>query len=539
MQIHLKLSGYRCFPPDKPACIVFREGMTALIGLNNTGKSALLRSIYELRDLFLRLSANSNQLQTAMMHETDFQPVEEIGDYEDIFWHFSSEDALIEISLPEYENDTCVFWKATIRLLRGKKPRFRFIIHDFNGTPIPCKRGVMPAPRISVEEPDIGERAILIDGVRGDPQRLFSAFLLLSNCFYCPSTRHATPFSPDSRPRSLFDIQVGKPFIDDWQLHQQGSGKASTETIDRIVKDIQRLFRYERLQIHVAMGARELLVVANGKSLPLSNLGSGLSQFIVLLGNIAFRNPSWILVDEPELNLHPALQLDFLQAVAARATEGVVFATHSLGLARQVAEQIYTFSQSLGKTSVNPIEQTSDLAQIIGEMSFGRGDFSARKVLLVEGQLDVLAFEALLSMVNKEHEFAILSLGGKNCINSKRKSELEHIAALNLHVSAVIDSEKHSSTSGLEKHRKDFQRMCERLGISCHILDRRAIENYFTQRAIHAALGKDHHRALKPYEALASLPHHWRKRDNWKIVRAMRWEEIKETDIGIWLKTLR
>jgi ABC-type branched-subunit amino acid transport system ATPase component len=512
--------------------------MTALIGLNNTGKSALLRSIYELRDLFIKLSGHSNQFQTAIMDRAEYQCVEEIGDYEDIFWHFSKEDALIEISLPEYENASGVFWKATIRLFRDKQQSFCLTVHDFDGTPIPRKKGVRVAPGIPVDEPDLEEHAILIDGVRGDPRQLFSAFSLLAHCFYCPSTRHATAFSPESRPRSLYDIEVGKPFIDDWQLHQQGLGKAATETIDNIVTDVQRLFRYGRLQIHAAMGARDLLVVANGKSLRLSDLGSGLSQFIVLLGNIAFRNPSWILVDEPELNLHPALQLEFLRAVAARATEGVTFATHSLGLARQVAERIYTFSQALGRTSVSPIEQTNDLAQIIGEMSFGRGDFSARKVLLVEGQLDVLAFEALLSMVNKEHEFAILSLGGNNYINSKRKKELEHIAALGLQVSAVIDSEKSSRTSNIEKHRKDFQRMCERSGISCHILDRRAIENYFTQRAIYAALGKVHHKSLRPYEALASLPHHWHKRDNWKIVRAMRWDEIEETDIGNWLKKI-
>src|SRR5260370_42397480 len=113
------------------------------------------------------------------------------------------------------------------------------------------------------------------------------------------------------------------------------------------------------------MGAQDILVVGNGKSLRLSDLGSGFSQFIVLLGNIAFREPTWVLLDEPELNLHPALQLEFLQAAAARATEGVVFATHSLALARQAAERIYTFSQVSGETLVNPLDSTTNLTVII------------------------------------------------------------------------------------------------------------------------------------------------------------------------------
>ncbi|HZI56290.1 MAG TPA: AAA family ATPase, partial [Verrucomicrobiae bacterium] len=453
-------------------------------------------------------------------------------------WHFSKQDALIEISLPEYKGAENTFWKATIRLHRGKRSVFSLVIHDFAGKPISDQQAAIK-PAIHLDEADIKRQIALVGGVMGNLKPLFEAFALLARCFYCPSTRHATAFVPDSTSRSLFDIQVGKPFIDDWQQHQQGADKSCTETIETIVTDIQRLFRYDRLQIQTIMGTRDLLILANGKSLRLSDLGAGLAQFIVLLGNVAFRNPSWILVDEPELNLHPALQLEFLQAVAARATEGVVFATHSLGLARQVAERIYTFSQKTGRTTVQPIEQTNNLAQLIGELSFGRIDFSARKILLVEGQLDVLTFQALLSIINREHEFAIIALGGSGGINSRRKTELEHLAALSLQMFAVIDSEKDSQKMDIEKHRNDFQQMCVRLDVNCHILQKRAIENYFTQRAINAALGEGRYKALRPYQKLASVPHHWDKRKNWMIAREMQWNEIRKTDIGKWLAQLK
>jgi AAA domain, putative AbiEii toxin, Type IV TA system len=530
MDIDIKLSGYRCFPSTNPAVLELRDGFTALIGLNNSGKSSLMKAIYELRDIFSKLTANSEPFRQAVTLGYGFDQRPEIGDPFDMFWQFSNDDAFIEVTLPEIKKNIAnACWKATIQLFRTNFPRFKLTLHAPQGTEMQIKTLAVAG----------NNNALFVhEGVHFDMTHMFDAFSFLRNCFYCPSIRHATAFVPDNRSGKLYDISVGKPFIENWHTYQTGDKKSSTEMIDSLVADIQKLFRYERLQIQASATGRDILVVANGKSLRLSDLGTGIGQFIVLLGNVAFQQPSWVLIDEPETNLHPALQLQFMQALAVRAKFGVVFATHSLGLARQVAQHIFTLSQRNGESIVRPIQETTDLAQLIGELSFGRLDFSARKVLLVEGQTDVLVFEALLSIVNKEHEFAILALGGRSGISAKRMTELEHILALNLNVVAVIDSEKDSGAATLEQPRSDFEKTCATLGINCHVLERRSIENYFTTRAIHAALSISHHRELGHFEALGKQPHHWPKRDNWRIARMMRIDEIEHTDLGEWLRRI-
>jgi len=131
-----------------------------------------------------------------------------------------------------------------------------------------------------------------------------------------------------------------------------------------------------------------------------------------------------------------------------------------------------------------PFNKTDNLAHIIGELSFGRSDFApARKLLLVEGQTDVLTLQNLLAAFGKEHEFAIISLGGRDGIHPRRKPELEHMLALGLEIRAIIDSERKVAKEPILKQRVEFQAMCKLLGIKCHILDRTAIENYFTRRA--------------------------------------------------------
>lgn len=529
MDINIQFSGYRCFSPTNPAVLELREGFTALIGLNNSGKSSLMKALYELRDVFVKLSDNTEPFRMAVANMSQYQIQPEIGDPQDVFWQFANEDASIEVTLPvvhETVSNSC--WKAAIRLIRNSPgPQFKLVLYSPNGMEMQIKAVAFEG----------NSNVILVhEGVRMDMTHIFRAFTILSKCFYCPSIRHATAFVPDANSVKLYDISIGRPFIDNWRIYQTGDRKTSTEMIDSLVADIQKLFRFERLQIQAAASGRNMLVVADGKSLRLSDLGTGIAQFVVLLGNIAFEEPSWVLIDEPETNLHPALQLQFMEALALRAKFGVVFATHSLGLARQVAQRIYTLSQERGESHVRRIEETQNLAQIIGELSFGRIDFSARKVLLVEGPTDVLVFEALLSMVNKEHEFAILSLGGASGISAKRMPELQHVLALNLKVVVVIDSEKASATSTLAQQREEFHKTCVKLGISCHIMQRRAIENYFTTRAIHTALGISHHRELGHFEALDKHAQHWPKRDNWRIARAMRLDEIESTDLGEWLR---
>jgi recombinational DNA repair ATPase RecF len=56
--IELSVRNYRCFG-DEPSRIRISDGFTALIGINNSGKSSLLRLPYELRRLFGLISSGS------------------------------------------------------------------------------------------------------------------------------------------------------------------------------------------------------------------------------------------------------------------------------------------------------------------------------------------------------------------------------------------------------------------------------------------------------------------------------------------------
>ncbi len=100
-----------------------------------------------------------------------------------------------------------------------------------------------------------------------------------------------------------------------------------------------------------------------------------------------------------------------------------------------------------------------------------------------------------------------------------------------------IDSERDASDAPLSPDRKAFQKMCKNVGIHCHILEYRAIENYLSERAIKSIKGEKY-RSLKPYEKLEELSPGWGKQENWRIAREMTSEELDETDLGIFLNNI-
>lgn len=271
----------------------------------------------------------------------------------------------------------------------------------------------------------------------------------------------------------------------------------------------------------------------------LDQFGSGLTQFFLVLTQAAMRTPSFILIDEPELNLHASLQLDFLTTLTSYATEGILFATHSMGLARASTNQIYSFRRNAdGQSEVHEYDAMPRLSEFLGELGFaGYKELGFDKILLVEGATDVKTFHQFLRLYGKDHQIVLLPLGGNQLISRVSEIELLEIKRISDNISAVIDSELASPHVALEPARVSFLQVCKKVGIGCHVLDCRATENYFTDQAIKKVMGSKYS-ALEPYERLSDASHGWAKADNWRIAREMSREELDTTDLGVFLQSL-
>lgn len=518
--IDLEIKNYRCFCDSYPARFSIRPGFTALIGRNNSGKSTLLRFLYEFRGLFQTMQA-SDAVVNALKENgrSSFRLPAELPNSIPLFCDSNSRDLKItlrygdaswqsdvipnrlEITIPLHQNT----FHLELYLPDGRKADSGHFRND--GTTL-----------------TVQGTAIRLDYLR-------TVCETLSNTLYVAAFRNAINVGTKE---NFYDIQVGQAFIKQWKILQTGDHKIQAETAYELTTNIAKIFGWNSLQINASSDEKTLRVLVDGKSYSLHEMGSGLAQFVVVLVSAAIKRPSYILIDEPELSLHASLQSDFLMTLASYCLHGTVFATHSLGLARSSADYVYSLTrEGQGASRLQSYEQTPSLAEFVGSLSFGRTpELGFDRIVLVESQSDGRALQQLFRRLRKEHEILPLPLAGSSLINGEEgtRAQLLEILRITTRVHAVIDSERDSAGASLSADRAAFVALCDELKIDCHVLDRRALENYFSQEAIDKAVGAGHV-ALGSYERLKDSPNGWKKANNWRIAREMTLDDLKGTDL--------
>jgi hypothetical protein len=213
-----------------------------------------------------------------------------------------------------------------------------------------------------------------------------------------------------------------------------------------------------------------------------------------------------------------------------------------LGLARATAERIYSIRKAGPfESKMMQFERTARLSEFLGEMSFGGyRELGFDKVLLVEGSTDVTTFQQLLRMYRMDHEVVLLPLGGSALINGSQDTErqLQELTRISPNISVLIDSERAREGESLPSSREAFREVCEKAKVRCHVLKWRAIENYWSERAIQKVKG-DKYRALGPYQDRGAINPTWGKYENWRIAQEMTKEELDQTDLGQFMDSLK
>lgn len=530
MNIGITIKNYRCFPDDQPVTFQLDRGFTALVGSNNAGKSTLLKFFWEFRSLFETL-ANTNALMGGMgggRQGFDFP----VKDRDSVFSNQNPNGIVIDLDFSNADNTK----------LPPPVSRFpnRFVIEIDRRHPHWSIRGFaenQPLPTDGLNY-TMSSDSILILRRAGKDEADLSAFLafckLVTRCLYVPAFRNAINVGTN---QAYFDIQVGQAFIAQWRAWQTGEVIATRRAARRLTDTIKDIFGFDRLEVNAANSNETLELFIDGQSYMLPEIGSGIAQFFIVLANAAIKKPAFVLIDEPELNLHPALQCAFLRCLHTFSEEGVVFATHNLGLALALADRTYSVQRvSHGRSEVHRYGETPRLPEFLGELSFaGYRQLGFDRILLVEGVTDLRAIQYFLSFYGKQDKTVLLPLGGNSLINGNRKEELQEVLRICPHVHALIDSEKSNGAATLEPARQAFVATCKSLSppIPCLVLERRSTENYFTDAAIKAALGANY-AALGPYDR---APKSW-KTDNWRIAQEMQRADIAGTDLGKFLDSL-
>jgi predicted ATP-dependent endonuclease of OLD family len=179
----------------------------------------------------------------------------------------------------------------------------------------------------------------------------------------------------------------------------------------------------------------------NTNQVELDGSGSGISVLIslVLLEQVSVRSAGDIilLIDEPEMHLHPQLQVSLYQHIMNSAAQ-TIFTTHSplmLDLAEwRGISRIYDSIVCPRDVTINEIVGGKKLKEHLDEIrlfhyhetTFTSNDneiFFAKKVLLVEGPVEKYGLPRLAKIANK-------SFDGVTIVSCNGKSKIPHYASL-------------------------------------------------------------------------------------------------------------
>ncbi len=520
LELDLTIKNFRCFNDSAPVNLALRSGATALLGTNNSGKSSLLRMFFELRPL-LGAAASNNGWTSAWLRGLPVGfGLAGVPDPQSILHDRNNRPMTLRIDCPQPNGDRVV---SSMEFTFPRHSAGDAVAKTFIGP----KRIEVP---LTQDGTPTGQCKVRVEGGEID----FSHFAMHTDSLR--NTLYVGPFRNilNQSTAPYYDLNVGTAFVSTWDTWKNGHNRAQNLAVKEVERAIAKLFGFRSLEINPSTSNDELRVFVDGQPFALHEQGAGLAQFIITFGIAATRSPSLILIDEPELNLHPSLQIDFLSSLATFASDGVLFATHSMGLARSVADTIYSLQQRQGHSVVSRYETTPDLLEFAGELSFSAyREFGYDRILLVEGPTDVRTIQQLLKKLNKDHKVVVFPLLGHAFASGEYQEaliELRRIAPMEK-IAVVVDSER-AETGGIpDKKRQAFAAACEREGFKKVLLtERRSIENYFPRSAVQAALG-ERFDSLGPFEKLGTPPSNWSKKLNWKIAHAMELHDLEGTDL--------
>ncbi len=267
---------------------------------------------------------------------------------------------------------------------------------------------------------------------------------------------------------------------------------------------------------------------------PASACGLGLQDLLVILYWSLHTDRDLILIEEPESHIHPQMQhklLAFLSKDTAPEKQFLLSTHSNVFLSRPFVDRVFmtSFDQSV------QVQDATSRASILSHIGYSVTDnLVSDLVILVEGPKDRPVIEEFLLKCGllSSYDIKIWPLGGDIMDQLDLSVLLQAYSMI-----ALIDNDP-----GSRSVRKRFTDNCKELGIPVTQLERYALENYFTLKALREHFRHqipDSLKELDPSRKLEAQLGFNVKNSNGQIARLMTLQDIEGTDLARFFEEVR
>lgn len=264
----------------------------------------------------------------------------------------------------------------------------------------------------------------------------------------------------------------------------------------------KEIFGFE-VDIKIPNIENEIQLVIDGEYKPLSSLGTGYQEVLLIAFTIISSDAEIFCIDEPELHLHPRAQRSLLNLIS-KIDKQFYLATHSNHFLDYEVEEktIYQITNDGNGSESTKIDNSTGVGKVINDLGIRASElYQTNGIIWVEGPSDRIYIKKWLELKYPELkeglQFTFQYYGGKMlshyAIDDEEYTEYLNLLLINKNCFLIMDSDLNHeySITQLRDTKQRIIKECEDNKIKYWVTKGVETENYLTNRVLSEASGEN------------------------------------------------